>query len=34
LDTVTVELLAVVQQTMEPTTASLWLRPPQARPRS
>jgi hypothetical protein len=28
LDTLSEELLAVVDQTMEPTTASLWLRPP------
>jgi hypothetical protein len=28
LDTLSAELLAVVHQTMEPTTASLWLRPP------
>jgi hypothetical protein len=28
LDTLTVELLAVVNRTMEPTQASLWLRPP------
>jgi hypothetical protein len=28
LDTLTAELLAVVRQTMEPTTASVWLRPP------
>jgi hypothetical protein len=27
LDTLTVELLAVVDQTMQPTQASLWLRP-------
>jgi hypothetical protein len=27
LDTLSVELLAVVDQTMQPTTASLWLRP-------
>jgi hypothetical protein len=30
LDTLTAELLAVVDQTMQPTQASLWLRPPQA----
>ena len=31
LDTLSAELLAVVDQTMQPTTASLWLRPsPQA----
>jgi hypothetical protein len=30
LDTLTVELLAVVEQTMQPTQAWLWLRPPQA----
>jgi hypothetical protein len=29
LDTLTTELLAVVNQTMEPTSAWLWLRPPQ-----
>jgi hypothetical protein len=28
LDTLSAELLAVVQQTMQPTKASLWLRPP------
>jgi hypothetical protein len=28
LDTLTAELLAVVEQTMQPTQASLWLRPP------
>jgi hypothetical protein len=28
LDTLTAELLAVVEQTMQPTRASLWLRPP------
>jgi hypothetical protein len=28
LDTLSAELLAVVDQTMQPTTASLWLRPP------
>jgi hypothetical protein len=33
LDTLSAELLAVVHQTMEPTTASLWLRPPVGRPR-
>jgi hypothetical protein len=27
LETLTVELLAVVDQTMQPTTASMWLRP-------
>jgi hypothetical protein len=27
LDTLSAELLAVVDQTMQPTTASLWLRP-------
>jgi hypothetical protein len=30
LDTLTVELLAVVDQTVQPTQASLWLRPPPA----
>jgi hypothetical protein len=30
LDTLTAELLAVVDQTMQPTQASLWLRSPQA----
>jgi hypothetical protein len=30
LDTLTAELLAVVDQTMQPTRASLWLRPPAA----
>ena len=29
LDTLTTELLAVVDQTMQPTQASLWLRPPE-----
>jgi hypothetical protein len=28
LDTLSTELLAVVDQTMEPTRAALWLRPP------
>ena len=28
LDALTAELLAVVDQTMQPTTSSLWLRPP------
>jgi hypothetical protein len=28
LDTLSTELLAVVDQTMEPTRVSLWLRPP------
>ena len=31
LDTLCAELLAVVDQTMEPTRASLWLRPPADR---
>jgi hypothetical protein len=30
LDTLSAELLAVVDQTMQPTRASLWLRPPRA----
>ena len=30
LDELTAELLAVVDQTMQPTQASLWLRPPHA----
>jgi hypothetical protein len=34
LDTLSAELLAVVHQTMEPTRASLWLRPPVARART
>jgi len=34
LDTLTAELLAVVNRTMEPTTTSLWLRPPEDRARS
>jgi MFS family permease len=34
LDALSAELLAVAHQTMQPTTAALWLRPsPQARPR-
>jgi hypothetical protein len=32
LDTLSAELLAVVDQTMEPTRASLWLRPSDKRP--
>jgi MFS family permease len=32
LTTLTTEVMAVVDQTMQPTTASLWLRPGQARP--
>lgn len=31
LDTLTAEVLAVVDQTMAPTRMSLWLRPPAAR---
>jgi hypothetical protein len=31
LDTLSADLLAVVDQTMEPTTASLWLRPSTGR---
>jgi hypothetical protein len=34
LDTLTAELLAVVDQTMQPTQASLWLRSPQEPPRA
>jgi hypothetical protein len=34
LDTLSAELLAVVDHTMEPTTVSLWLRPPLERPRT
>jgi hypothetical protein len=30
LDTLAAELLTVVNQTMQPTQASLWLRPPKA----
>jgi hypothetical protein len=33
LDTLSAELLAVVDQTMQPTTASLWLRPSAQQPR-
>jgi hypothetical protein len=32
LDTLTAEVLAVVDQTMQPTRAWLWLRPPAAPP--
>jgi hypothetical protein len=32
LDSITAELLAVVNQTTEPTTASVWLRPPAQPP--
>jgi hypothetical protein len=32
LDTLSAELLAVVNQTMQPTKASLWLRPPTRAP--
>jgi hypothetical protein len=34
LDTLTAELLDVVDQTMQPTKASLWLRSPQEPPRA
>jgi hypothetical protein len=34
LDTLTADLLAVVDQTMQPTQASLWLRSPQEPPRA
>ncbi|MGH2816658.1 MAG: hypothetical protein ACRDLC_16045, partial [Actinomycetota bacterium] len=34
LDTLTADLLAVVDQTMQPTQASLWLRSPQEPPRT
>jgi hypothetical protein len=34
LDTLTAELLAVVDQTMEPTQASLWLRPAARQPQA
>jgi hypothetical protein len=34
LDALHTELLAVVDQTMQPTQASLWLRPPQEPPRT
>jgi hypothetical protein len=34
LDTLTAELLAVAEQTMQPTLASLWLRSPQEPPRA
>ena len=34
LDTLTADLLAVVDQTMQPTQASLWLRPPREPPRT
>jgi hypothetical protein len=34
LDTLSTELLAAVDQTMQPTAASLWLRPSVQRPRS
>jgi hypothetical protein len=33
LDTLTADLLAVVDQTMQPTQTSLWLRPPREPPR-
>jgi hypothetical protein len=34
LDTLTADLLAVVDQTMQPTQTSLWLRPPREPPRT
>ena len=34
LDSLSAELLAVVDHTIEPTTVSLWLRPPAQRPRT
>jgi hypothetical protein len=34
LDTLSAELLAVVDQTIQPTKASLWLRPPPERPKT
>jgi hypothetical protein len=34
LDALTAELVAVVDRTLEPTTVSLWLRPPSAGPRN
>ena len=34
LDTLTADLLAVVDQTMQPTKASLWLRSPPEPPRA
>jgi hypothetical protein len=34
LDALTVELLGVVERAMQPTTVSLWLRPPAERPKS
>jgi hypothetical protein len=34
LDALTVELLGVVEQAMQPTIVSLWLRPPAERPKS
>jgi hypothetical protein len=34
LDTLTADLLAVVDQTMQPTQASLWLRSPPEPPRA
>jgi hypothetical protein len=34
LDSLSAELLAVVDQTMQPTTAALWLRPSARQPRS